>query len=143
MYKKSRPINRDNQRIGYNLRGAVLRYLAKNHGIAQKDIAASIGIHPVTFSRILNGEGTTISTVEKIANAVGADPDRILNKSSKIPKYTAKTLEEIVSDTRVLRQYIGETDRTGLEWANRELWRVVTALKNHRMKIQREQAEWT
>ena len=129
----------DNERIGFNLRGAVLRYMAKNSGVTQKNLAAGIGIHPVTLSRILNGEGTTFETLDKIARAVGADPNRILNKGSKPPKYTAKTLQEIVSDVRVLRQYIGPTDRTGLEWANKELWHIVNALKDHRMKLQREQ----
>ena len=140
MYKKSRPINRDNQRIGYNLRGAVLRYLAKNHGIAQKDIAIAAGVHPVTLSRILNGEGTTLETIEKISSVVGANPSRILEKGRKTPKYSPKTLAEVVSDSRVLRQFVGPTDRTGLEWANQEIGRIVTTLTNHRLKIQREQA---
>jgi len=130
----------DQERIGYNLRGAVLRYCAKNDGVTQKEIAAAAGVHPVTLSRILNGEGTTYETIEKISSVVGANASRIIEKGRKIPKYTAKSLEDIVSDVRVLRQYVGPTDRIGLEWANKELLDIVTALKNHRMKLQREQA---
>jgi transcriptional regulator with XRE-family HTH domain len=138
--EKSKTMKNENERIGFNLRGAVLRYQAKNPGVTQRDIAAKSGIHPVTFSRILNGDGTTTSTIQKIASAIGADAYRILEKGKKTPKYTARSLQEVVEDSRVLRQFVGETDQVGLEWANRELWKIVTALKNHRMKLQRERA---
>ena len=130
----------ENERIGYNLREKVLRYCAKNDGVTQRDIAIKAKVHPVTLSRILHGEGTTYETIEKIASVVGANPSKIIEKGKRTPKYTAKTLEEIVSDVRVLRQYVGPTDRIGLELANKHLWYVVTELKKHRMKLQREQA---
>ena len=137
---ESKTMKNENERIGFNLRAVVLRYQAKNPGVTQKEIAAKSGIHPVTFSRIINGEGTTTSTIQKIALVVGADPTRILDKGSKPPKYTARSLEEVVSDSRVLRQFVGETDQVGLDWANEKLWNIVTALKNHRMKLQRDRA---
>src|SRR5580765_8273481 len=98
----------ETKRIGYNLRGAVLRYCARNRGITQQVIAAKAGVHPVTLSRILNGGGATPSTIEKIAKTVGANPNRILNQGKRKPKYTAKRLEEIIGNARLLRQYVGE-----------------------------------
>jgi DNA-binding Xre family transcriptional regulator len=130
----------DNKRIGYNLRGAVLRYMAKNYGVRQSDITASAGLHPVSLSRILNGEGTTFETIEKICSVVGGNPSKIIEKGSKTPKYTAKNLEEIVGDIRVLRQYVGPTNQAGLDWATEKLWNIVITMKNHRQKIQDRQA---
>ena len=129
----------DNERIGFNLRAHVLRYMAKNYGVTQRDIAVKAGVHPVTLSRILNGEGTTLETIEKISSVVGGNASKIIKKGRKTPKYTAKNLEEIVSDVRVLRQYVGPTDHIGLELATKHLWHVVTELKKRRMRLQREQ----
>ncbi len=114
--------------------------MAKNDSITQEDIALKAGIHPGSLSRILNGEGTTLETIEKIVSVVGGNASKIIMKGSKTPKYTAKNLEEIVGDIRVLRQYVGPTNQAGLDWAQEKLWHIVITMKNHRMKIQREQA---
>lgn len=130
----------DNERIGYNLRGAVLRYCAKNRGVTQKQIALGAGVHPVTLSRILNGEGTSIKTMERIAAVVGADPVRILEKGRRTPKYTARSLDEVIGDDRILRQFVGETDDRGLQWAGERLRHVVSELEKHRLNLQRDRA---
>jgi plasmid maintenance system antidote protein VapI len=132
--------NANNVRIGENLRKAIFRAISKNPLLTQKNIASEAGIHPVTLSRILNGSGASNETIARIADVIGANAERIISIGRRTPKYTAKSLEEIVSDERILRQYVGPTDRAGLEWANTQLWRVVTALKNHRIKLQRERA---
>lgn len=130
-------IARDNKRIGYNLRSAALRLMAKNPALHQKDIAAKAGLHPVTFSRILNGAGTSEATIEKIAAVVGVSPERILAKGQRQHKFSIKTLEEVLSDDRKLSQFIGAWDTTEVSWARTEMWKIVNALQSYRRSLQR------
>ena len=130
----------ENERIGFNLRAKVLRYMAKNTGVIQSDIAIKAGVHPVTLSRILNGEGTTLQTIEKICSVVGGNASRIIEKGRRANKYSIKTLEDVLNDNRKLSQFIGTTNRQELSYARGEIWAMQSELEKYRRGLQRDLA---
>ena len=130
--------NRVNVQIGYNLRCVMLRAQKKNRRLKQSDIAKQAGIHEVTLSRILNGSGASVMTITKIAEVIGADPKRILTVGIRQTKLKARSFEEILNNTNKMNQFIGYNDVVARNWTRRKLIEIVTALKKHRVKLERQ-----
>jgi transcriptional regulator with XRE-family HTH domain len=131
-----------NIRIGENLRRAIFRAMSKNPALTQKQIAAQADIHPVTLSRILSGAGASDQTIERIAQAIGADAGRIISVGRRVPKFTVKSIEDVIADDRALYQFIGGADNVALEWARKYLVQINQACKERRIQQMRTVAQY-
>ena len=141
MYDNPKVPSRRNKQIGENLRLSILRAKRRNSALTQREIARVANINPVTLSRIIAGSGASRKTITKIAEAIGADPEKILTNGMRTPKYTARTLDEVINNWHILNQFVGGTDEQGLVWLRNKLVSITTAIRKHNLKIEREQYE--
>jgi transcriptional regulator with XRE-family HTH domain len=136
MYQKKKVPSRKKIQVGMNLRNKILRACAKNSHLTQKEIAVRSGIHPVTLSKIIHGKGGSTKTITKIAEIIGADAGRILTVGIKKPKYSIRSLDEVLNDTRIFNQFIGGTDDRGLTWAWKRFNDTLREVQKHNRKLQ-------
>ena len=80
-------LNRENIRIGENLRQAILRARTKDKHLTNARIAKAANIHPVHLSRVLSGYGASAETIGRIASVIDADSNKILTKGTRKPLY--------------------------------------------------------
>lgn len=126
-----------NIRIGENLRKVIFRAMSKNPTLTQKQIAVQAKIHPVTLSRILSGAGASDETIERIAQTIGADASRIISVGRRVPKFSVKSIEDVIIDDRVLYQFIGGADNVALDWVRQHLIHINQTCKERRIQQMR------
>lgn len=68
-----------------------IKEIAKKRKCNIKDIAESIGIAPNSLSRIINGENTTVDTLERIAESLNVDVGELF-----VSKKEMKTIHVII-----------------------------------------------
>ena len=132
----NRKLDRENIRIGENLRQAILRARVKDRHLTNASIAEAADIHPVHLSRILSGYGASADTIAKIAAVVGADVGKILKKGTRKPLYTVRTIEEVLNDDRILYQFVGGCDRAAFDWARETIYKVYATCRKRRATYQ-------
>ena len=68
--------------MDFKLLGARLLAARRRQGLKQKELAAKIGIHPVTLSRIEHGTmpGVTLQVVATLADALDISVDHLLGR---------------------------------------------------------------
>ena len=68
--------------MDFKLLGARLLAARRRQGLKQKDLAAKVGIHPVTLSRIEHGTmpGVTLQVIATLADALGISVDHLLGR---------------------------------------------------------------
>ena len=132
-----RNLNRESVRIGENLRVAVLRARAKYPGLTNRSIAESAGIHPVTLSRILSGYPASSEVIERISSAIGANPDKIINKGKRKTLYSARSLEDIINDDSIISQFVGGGDRIAIDWVRKQLRNILIQCSKRRAELSR------
>jgi hypothetical protein len=128
----NRKLNRENVRIGENLRQAILRARARYPSLTNKYIATTVGIHPVHLSRIINGYGASMATIEAIAGVIGVDANKIVTKGLRKPLYAVRTIEEVINDEAVLNQFVGGADPIALDWARERLRNIFEQCRKRR-----------
>ena len=68
--------------MDFKLLGARLLAARRRQGWKQKELAAKVGIHPVTLSRIEHGTmpGVTLQVIATLADALGISVDHLLGR---------------------------------------------------------------
>jgi hypothetical protein len=128
--------NRRNTQIGFNLRSALLRAQKKNRRLTHRQVAVAAQIHEVSLSRVLAGFGASAKMINKIAEVIGADPERILSRGMPKPKFKAKSFDELVNNPEKLYQFIGYKDLEAFYFTRKKLVELIYALKQHRIKLE-------
>lgn len=68
--------------MDFKLLGARLLAARRRQGLKQKELAAKVGIHPVTLSRIEHGTmpGVTLQVIATLASALDISVDHLLGR---------------------------------------------------------------
>jgi DNA-binding Xre family transcriptional regulator len=72
----------ERRRMDFKLLGARLLAARRRQGLKQKELAAKVGIHPVTLSRIEHGtmSGVTLQVIATLADVLGISVDHLLGR---------------------------------------------------------------
>jgi hypothetical protein len=134
-----RKLNRENIRIGENLRQAIMRAKARDAWLTNKYIAEAADIHPVSLSRILKGYGASTGAITRVAAVIGADVEKILNKGTRKPIYSVRTIEEVINDNAILDQFIGGGDPVALDWTKEQLYNIFAQCSKRRTYLMKSE----
>ena len=77
-------------------------------------------------------------TITKIAEVIGVDPKRILTVGVRQTKLKVRSFDELLNNTNKMNQFIGYNDADARNWTRRKLIEIVTTLKKHRVKLERQ-----
>ena len=69
---------------GKSVLGNLLAEKQKQEGISTRELGRRIGIAHTTVARILDGQDTTLDTVEKVAEYLQVNPADLINVKSKV-----------------------------------------------------------
>lgn len=72
------------------MNGQELRQILRKMGVKQVDLAAKMGISPQHLTSLLQAASVKISTLERIAEAVGKEVSELLTDDSEVARLKAE-----------------------------------------------------
>jgi transcriptional regulator with XRE-family HTH domain len=101
--------------VGHRINTAALLRLRLRAGMGQEDLAKAVGMHSSRINKIENGRDglPRISTITKLAAALGCEVDDLLADAQIVPGSGSQTITAHVSE-RLADQFAGLASKQGL-----------------------------